>query len=228
MIPLSDQTRRTQFFAAGVYALIALNAYVFFKELQAADVNRFIDAYAVIPFDLTHGIQLPPPAPNPQWLTLLTAMFLHGSYLHIIFNMLFLAVFGPAIEHALGTIRFMGFYLVCGVLAGIAQIVVAPGSHVPEIGASGAIAGVLGAYILLFPVNTIATVIPLGCLPLFFRLPAILVIGVWAAVQFVHGFGTVGGRAGSEAGGVAYFVHIGGFLAGILLVQSFRRRRPGV
>ena len=228
MIPLADRSQRGAAFAPAVWAIVALNAYVFFRELAAHDVNRFIDAFAVIPFDLTHAVQLPPPTPDPQWLTLVTAVFLHGSYLHIIFNMLFLVVFGPAVERTLGSLRFTGFYLACGVLAGLAQIFAAPGSHVPEIGASGAIAGVLGAYILLFPANTIQTVIPVGCLPLFVRLPAIFVIGVWAAVQFVHGFGSVDARAGSEDGGVAYFAHIGGFLAGILLAGAFRPRRRGV
>lgn len=228
MIPLSDRTRRSSFFAASVYAIVALNAFVFFKELHAPDVNRFIDAFAVIPFDITHGVQLAAPTPDPQWLTLFTAIFLHGSYLHILFNMLFLVVFGPAVEHRLGSLHFAAFYLTCGLLAGLTQVFVAPGSHVPEIGASGAIAGVLGAYIVLFPTNSIQTVIPIGCLPLFVRLPAILVIGLWAAVQFVHGFGSVDPRVGSEQGGVAYFAHIGGFLAGIFLVFGFGRRRPGV
>lgn len=228
MIPLSDRSQRVASFAPAVYAIVLLNAYVFARELHAPDVNRFIDAFAVIPFDLTHGVQLPPPAPDPQWLTLGTALFLHGSYLHIVFNLLFLIVFGPAIEATLGSVRFTAFYLLCGVLAGIAQIVASPASHVPEIGASGAIAGVLGAYVLLFPTNRIATVIPIGCLPLFVRLPAIVVIGVWAAVQFIHGFGAVDPRVGSEAGGVAYFAHIGGFLAGILLAGPMRPRRRGV
>lgn len=225
MIPLSDQTRRGGFPAVSVFLIVAVNVYVFFLELQAGDINRFIDAFALIPFDLTHGVQLGPPTPDPQWLTLVTSMFLHGSYLHIGFNMLFLAVFGPAIERELGALRFLFFYFACGLAAGIAQMLAGPGSHVPEIGASGAIAGVLGAYIVQFPLNSIQTVIPLGCLPLFVRLPAILVIGLWAAVQFIHGFGAVDPRVGSEAGGVAYFAHIGGFLAGIFLIFPFRRRR---
>ena len=222
MIPIGDHSRRGSFFAAAVYAIVAVNVYVFVQELQAPQIDRFIDAFATIPYDITHGIQLPAPSPHPPYLTVLTSMFLHGSYLHIVFNMLFLLVFGPAIEQYFGTTRFVLFYLTCGIIAAAAQIIAAPGSHVPQIGASGAIAGVLGAYIVTFPANMIQTVVPIGCLPLFFRLPAILVIGVWAVVQFVHGFGTIDPRTGSESGGIAYFAHIGGFLSGIFLAASFR------
>jgi membrane associated rhomboid family serine protease len=129
--------------------------------------------------------------------------------LHIFFNMLFLLVFGPQVEYAMGPVRFVVFYLACGVLGGIAQISIVPGSHVPGIGASGAIAGILGAYILHFPTHDVRAIV---------RIPAFVVIGVWAAVQFVHGFGTLSSRALSEqGGGTAYFAHIGGFLAGVLL-----------
>ncbi len=226
MIPISDQTRRGAFFAASVYLLVAVNIYVFMRELQAPRVDAVIASFATIPYDITHGIQLVAPAPHPQVLTLITSMFLHGSYLHIIFNMLFLLVFGPAIEQRLGSLRFLTFYLLCGIAAGLTQIGVAPGSHVPEIGASGAIAGVLGAYLVSYPTHSIQTIVPIGCFPLFLRLPAILVIGIWAAVQFMHGFGALDPRIGSEQGGVAYFAHIGGFLSGIFLIHTFRPVRP--
>jgi membrane associated rhomboid family serine protease len=170
---------------------------------------------------------LAPPSPRWPWLTLITSLFLHGSILHIAFNMLFLFVFGPEIEYLCGHLRFALFYMVCGTIAGVSQVLVAPGSHVPSIGASGAIAGVLGAYIVSFPRNSIQTVVPIGCFPLFLRLPAILVIGVWAAVQFIIGFGTISSHVASEqGGGVAYFAHIGGFLAGVILIALFRMRSP--
>ncbi len=228
MIPLRDTTR-LPVVPVGVYALIVVNVAVFVHEIGIADAparEAFINGYALIPFDVTHAVQL---AGNvaPTLATVITSQFLHGSFLHIFFNMLFLAVFGPDVEYVAGHANFIAFYLVCGVLGGLAQIWVQPASHVPSIGASGAIAGVLGAYIVRFPTSSIQTLVPVGCFPLFLRLPAILVIGVWAAVQFVHGFAPVSSRVLSEqTGGVAYFAHIGGFLAGVLLIGLFATRRP--
>ncbi|MGZ3499370.1 MAG: rhomboid family intramembrane serine protease [Vulcanimicrobiaceae bacterium] len=215
MIPIGEE-RRSTFFAAATYAIVAINLYVFFREIAAPDPERFIDAYALTPWNFTHGIQLPSPSPHPVWLTLLTAMFLHGSFWHIFFNMLFLIVFGPAMERYLGHLKFIATYLLCGIVGGLTQVVVSPNSHVPEIGASGAIAGILGAYIVTFPTNTINTVTPIGCFPLFLRLPAVIVIGVWAVLQFVNGFGTIAPNA--DSGGTAYFAHIGGFACGAILV----------
>ena len=225
MIPLRDPARRGASFAFATYALVAANVYVFILELRAPNVERFIDAYAVIPYNLIHGIALPPPSPHPPFLTLFTAMFLHASILHIFFNMLFLLVFGPALEGSLGTTRFVLLYFACGLTGGIAQVVAAPLSHVPEIGASGAIAGVLGGYIIRYPANMIDAVLPIGCLPLFLRVPAVLLIGLWAAVQFIHGFGAVAPTSGAERGGVAYFAHIGGFVSGIILSTLLGRRQ---
>jgi len=130
--------------------------------------------------------------------------------------MLFLVVFGPRMERYLGHSGFAAVYLLSGLVGGVAQLFADPNSHVPEIGASGAIAGVLGGYIVTYPAASIETVTPIGCFPLFLRLPAILVIGLWAAIQFLHGFGSVDPRA--NAGGIAYFAHIGGFCCGALLV----------
>jgi membrane associated rhomboid family serine protease len=228
MIPLRD-LGRAPVFPIAVYGLIALNVAVFLQETafpQAGAREAFIDAYALIPFDVTHGVQLDPPAP-PTLLTLITSQFLHGSILHIFFNMLFLLVFGPEIEYLTGHLRFIAFYLLCGVLGNVAETAVLANSHVPGIGASGAIAGVLGAYILRFPTNGVETLLPVGCFPLFLRLPAYLVIGIWALTQFIHGFGTLSTRVLSEqGGGTAYFAHIGGFLSGIFLIGLFAVRAP--
>lgn len=223
MIPFGDG-RRLPIFPIVVYGLIALNVYVFVQELAAADTDAYIGAYAAIPYDITHNIALAPPSPAVPLITIVTSMFLHGSLLHIFFNMLFLFVFGPDIEYLCGHVRFLLLYLLCGIAGGVAMISVGPGSHVPEIGASGAIAGVLGAYIVNFPRASINTIVPVGCLPLFFRLPAFVVIGVWAAVQFIHGFGALSDKISSEQGGTAYFAHIGGFCAGVLLIGLFRIR----
>lgn len=224
MIPLRA-LGRDPIFPVAVYAIVAINVAVFFAEIGSPETGAreaFINAYALIPFDLTHGVQIQSPAP-PTLLTLVTAQFLHGSVLHIFFNMLFLLVFGPEIELVLGHVRFVAVYLTCGIFGGIAEVVMMPGSHVPGIGASGAIAGILGAFLLRFPTRDIQTIVPIGCFPLLLRLPAFLVIGIWAIVQFVHGFGSLSDRVLSEqGGGTAYFAHIGGFLAGIFLIALVR------
>jgi membrane associated rhomboid family serine protease len=224
MIPIGD-TGRKGLFPIAVYALVALNVAVFFKELAVPNADAFINGLALIPYDLTHAIQLEAGAPTV--VTLVTSQFLHGGFLHIFFNMLFLVVFGPEVEHLTGHVRFVAFYLICGVIGGLAQLLTTPDSHVPSVGASGAIAGVLGAYILSFPTNSVRTVVPIGCFPVLLRLPAALVIGLWAIVQFVHGYGAISTRVLSEqGGGVAYFAHIGGFLAGVFLIGLFRVREP--
>ena len=225
MIPIGDDERRRVGFAFVVYALIAANFWVFFQELAAPDTDSFINAFALIPYDVTHFVALAPPSPAFPPLTLLSSMFLHGGWLHIGFNMLFLFVFGPAIEYACGHVRFLAYYLLCGIAGGVAQIVVGPGSHIPALGASGAIAGVLGGYLVTFPFASIRTIVPIVIFPLFVRLPAILVIGVWAATQFLNGFATISDRAAESTGGTAYFAHIGGFCAGVLLIGLMSRKR---
>ncbi len=191
-----------------VCGLVVVNTYVFAHELSFGqpDVRDvFVNAWALIPFNLTHGVQLPAPAP-PQLVTLLSFQFLHGSLLHIAGNMVVLAVFGPEVEAMMGHVRFVAFYLICGVLGGLSQVAVMPDSHVPSLGASGAIAGVLGAYVLHFPTRE-----------LFWRIPAVLIIGIWVGSQFVHGLGpVVEGALSEQGGGIAYFAHIGGFLAGVI------------
>lgn len=218
MIPYSDE-RRPAVFAAAVWLIVAANVYFFSRELLAARPEYFINEFALVPYNITHAILLPPPSPHPYWLTMLTSMFLHGGFAHIFFNMLFLAVFGPRMERFLGHLGFTFIYLLSGIAGGIAQIWASPQSHIPEIGASGAIAGILGAYIVTYPTARIDTVTPIGCFPLFLRLPAVLVIGLWAAIQFFLGFGTFDPRA--NQGGVAYFAHIGGFSCGAILVGFY-------
>lgn len=223
MIPIGTGTR-TPTFPFVTYAIVIANVVVFIQEVYAQNTDAFINAYALIPYDVTHNVVLAPPSPPVPALTLVTAMFLHGSILHIFFNMLFFVVFGPAMEYACGHLGYLIYYFVCGIIGNIAQIAIDPGSHVPAIGASGAIAGILGGYIITFPTSTVGTVIPIGCLPLFLRLPAILVIGLWAAVQFAHGWGAITTKTlGEQGGGTAYFAHIGGFASGVMLLPLFRR-----
>jgi membrane associated rhomboid family serine protease len=223
VIPIGDADRRP-IFPLVVYLVVAANVYVFIQELDAPNVDRFVNAFAAIPYDVTHGVVLAPPSPPIPALTIVTSMFVHGSIWHIGFNMLFLLVFGPQVEYLTGHLRFALYYLLCGIAGGVAQIAIAPGSHVPAIGASGAIAGVLGGYLVNFPFAAIRTIVPIGCFPLFLRLPALLVIGVWAAAQFFNGFGTLSYRAAESQGGVAYFAHIGGFCAGVLLIGLLKIR----
>jgi membrane associated rhomboid family serine protease len=224
VIPIGDD-ERARGFPLVVWLLIAANLWAFYQELSAPDTDRFINAFALIPYDVTHLVTLAPPSPPFPPLTLLTSMFLHGGWLHIGFNLLFLFVFGPAVEDACGHVRFLAYYLLCGIAGGIAQIVAGPGSHVPALGASGAIAGVLGGYLVSFPFASIRTIVPIVIFPLFLRLPAILVIGLWAATQFLNGFATVSDRAAESTGGTAYFAHIGGFCAGVLLIGLMSRKR---
>jgi membrane associated rhomboid family serine protease len=227
LIPLGDD-RRSATAPIVVWLLIALNVSVFFLEWTAPDTSAFIDAFAAVPFNITNGIVLAPPSPPSALLTIVTAMFLHGGIAHIGFNLLFLFAFGPTIEWSFGHLRFALFYLLCGIAGEVAQIAVGPGSHLPAIGASGAIAGVLGAYIVTYPTSSVRTIVPIGCFPLFLRLPAVLVIGVWAALQFANGFGQLSARVANDSPGVAYFVHIGGFCFGVLTAGWFRRRRAGM
>ncbi len=199
-----------------MWLIVAANVYFFWREITARHVAYVVNEFALVPYNITHHIQLAPPSPHPYILTVITSMFMHGGFLHLFFNMLFLIVFGPRMERYLGHLGFLGTYLLCGIAGGVAQIWAGPNSHVPEIGASGAIAGILGGFIVSYPTAVIDTITPIGCFPLLLRLPAVLVIGIWAAVQFFLGFQTLDPRA--NQGGVAYFAHIGGFACGAILV----------
>jgi membrane associated rhomboid family serine protease len=195
-----------------VWTLIALNVLAFGAEWTSADPGTFIDAFAAVPYDITHGIVLPPPSPPAALLTILTSMFVHAGVAHVGVNLLVLAAFGPAVEARCGHARFAAFYLLCGIAGELAQISIGPGSHVPAVGASGAIAGVLGAYLMTFPLQW----------------PAVLGIGAWAATQFVAGLGRIALPGAGEQAGIASFVHIGGFCCGVLLIGRFRRPDAGM
>ncbi len=225
MIPLYDNvpTRR---FPVMTVALIALNVVVFIFELLLprwglTQNSLFLRAGAT-PYELLHHVDVPPADLVPVWATVFTAMFLHGGWLHIIFNMLYLWIFGNNVEDRMGRGRFLAFYLICGVAAALTQAFVDPSSRGPIIGASGAIAGVLGAYLLLYPRARVLTLL----LPLLFIFPVILVpawfvLGAWFLLQYLQGTLSVGG-----GGDVAYFAHVGGFVAGLVLVWFFARERP--
>lgn len=223
MIPLKDDPKARSAPAVTV-ALIVLNVLVFIYELSlGAQLEAFIRAYGTIPLEIVTGRDIGPPAPlhNP-YLTLFTSMFLHGGLLHLGSNMLFLWVFGDNVEDAFGHVGYIIFYFACGIAANAAQIAINPQSTLPSVGASGAIAGVLGAYMVMFPSAQVRTLLFLGPIILLPRLPALLLIGFWFVTQLISGFGQIGIQ--QETGGVAFWAHIGGFVVGVVLALLFRPR----
>ena len=225
MVPLHDgnPTRITPYVN---YGLIGINIVIFFYEasLSASQLQSFVQAYAVVPNQLTTSFQSGDLTQIPlQAMTLITSQFLHGGFLHLGGNMLFLWVFGNNVEDQLGHIKFLIFYLLCGALAGLAQWFFSMQSTVPALGASGAIAGVLGAYILRFPHAKILTLVPLGFFITTFRIPAIFFLGFWFVQQALYGIASLQIRSnvGMEGGGIAYWAHAGGFVFGVLLSPLF-------
>ncbi|NCJ06181.1 rhomboid family intramembrane serine protease [Synechococcales cyanobacterium C] len=220
MVPLRDNnpTRTTPYVT---YVIIALNILVFLYELTLGpDLDDFFRTWAVVPSQLTASFQgEPTPLPFPEWITLFTSQFLHGGFLHIAGNMLFLWIFGNNVEDKLGHIKFVIFYLSCGALAALAQWFFSAYSDVPSLGASGAIAGVLGAYILRFPKAEVLTVVPLGFLLLPLRLPAFFFLGFWFLQQALYGVASLNTpmNVGMQGGGIAYWAHAGGFVFGAIL-----------
>jgi rhomboid family protein len=206
-------------------AIVVVNVWVFGRERAAgAGLDSFLNAFAAIPYDITHGIVLGAPSPGVPLLTVVTSMFVHVSPAHIGFNMLFLIVVGPAVEYLCGHLRFAVLYLACGIAGAGLAVLVDPASHVPMVGASGAIAGVLGAY-LVYPLVEVNTIVPIPLPHRDLRLAAVLLIGFWALTQFLNGLGTMSARAAESTGGTAYFAHIGGFCAGVLLIGLMKIRR---
>lgn len=221
MIPLHDDNP-TNIFPLVTITFIAACSIVFFWQMSlgSAGNQAAIYSFGIIPAVLLNTAQLPP-ALNlaPAELTVFTSMFMHGGFMHLAGNMLYLWIFGNNIEDSMGHGRFMVFYAVCGMAAVAGQTLQDPGSEIPMIGASGAISGVLGAYLLLYPRARVLVLIPLGFFTQLVRLPAALVLGLWFVIQIVSS--TLSG----PGGGVAWYAHIGGFLAGLLLVPLFKRRK---
>lgn len=215
MIPFKDDnpTERIPYITI---LLIAMNSAIFiFQALSHSDPKRIVYTYGAIPHFL---LTLNTVQPVHPVLTVFTSMFMHGGLLHLGTNMLFLWIFGNNIEDKLGAVRFIIFYLLCGTAAAYGHAITDPASTIPMIGASGAVSGVLGAYILLFPQARIHTLIFLGFFVQVVRLPAIIVIGFWILIQFINGMISKGLH---NQGGVAWFAHIGGFLFGIVLIKFF-------
>jgi membrane associated rhomboid family serine protease len=244
VLPLGD-LEKTRIVPFVTYILIALNVVMYFVQRDRGD--SFTVAYAATPYEITHNVDIPEPVvvgfpgdenplgvpgrvelrervvdqapgPHPIWLTLFTAMFLHGSPLHLAGNMLFLWIFGDNVEEVLGTARYVVVYLACGLMGSILQIAASPNSLIPTLGASGAIAGLMGAYVIWFPHNRVRVLV----FRFITEMPAVVVIGIWIAMQIWEGVGSIG-KLG-ESGGVAYLAHIGGALTGLFVAYLFRDR----
>lgn len=216
MFPIGDEPVRGGPPAIVTFSLIGLNVLAFLIEIvqpSEAALQSFIQAWGVVPREYSVAQDLPPTIPLPFWSTLLTSMFLHGGWMHLGGNMLYLWIFGDNLEKVMGAGRFVIFYLVCGLAASFAHIIFGPGSNIPAVGASGAISGVLGGYLLLFPQNRIRVLTRGGIA----HVPALLVLGLWIVIQFINGIGSM--ATTTETGGVAYMAHIGGFVAGLVLVK---------
>ncbi len=222
MVPLRDDnpTRITPYVT---YGLIAVNILVFLYEISLPPpaLDQFFRTWAVVPRELTLALEGTTLAtsPLPEWTTLITSQFLHGGFLHIAGNMLFLWIFGNNVEDCLGHIKYLIFYLTCGILAALTQWFFSSSSTIPSLGASGAIAGVMGAYILRYPRAEIITLIPLGFFSNIVRLPAYFFLGFWFVQQAFNGI--IGLKAsadiGMQNGGIAYLAHAGGFVFGAIL-----------
>ncbi len=235
MFPISDDNERGHGPAYVTLAFIAINIFVFLV-LQGAGATtegeKFTYGFSAVPLEITTGedlteprpitvdgetVQVPQePGPTPIWLTLFTSIFMHGGWLHLGGNMLYLWIFGDNVEHRIGHGLFAVFYVVGGIIASLTQILVDTESVIPTLGASGAIAGVLGAYLVMFPGNRVLVII----IRFAVWVPALVAIGLWAVLQFINGFGALGLE--ETGGGVAYMAHIGGFVAGVVAGLAFR------
>jgi membrane associated rhomboid family serine protease len=211
MFPIGDDDSARRTVPVVTFALIALNVLFFFVELSGGE--PFIEHWSVVPRRLIAN-------PGSDFPTVFTSMFMHAGWLHLLGNMLYLWIFGDNVEDNFGHVKFLIFYLLCGIAATFAQLVFSMGSNVPNLGASGAIAGVLGAYIVMFPRGQVKVLMGRGVIPM----PALVVIGLWIVLQFISEIGSI---ANTQAtGGVAYMAHIGGFLAGVVLTFLFRATGP--
>jgi membrane associated rhomboid family serine protease len=233
MFPIGDENERGHGPAFITLAFIGLNVAVFLL-LQGAggpDGTAFTYGYSTVPLEITTGQDLTTPqqveglpdpvpqapGPSPIWLTLFSSMFMHGGWLHLLGNMLFLWIFGDNVEHRIGHVTYLAFYVIAGLIASFAQILINTDSVIPTLGASGAISGVLGAYLVMFPTNRVTVFM----LRFPMQVPAIVAIGLWAVFQFINGFGAFFVTE-ETGGGVAYMAHIGGFVAGVVAGFLFR------
>ncbi len=213
MIPIRDRSS-PHGVAMVTYLLIVINTVVFVLMLlrPQPELFQFIQAYALVPNEIVQGQNL---------YTLVTAIFIHGGFIHIIGNMLALKIFGDSLENELGSIKFLVFYLLSGFVASFVQIIIEPGSEIPVLGASGAIAGVMGGYLMLFPRHKIDAILPIGFLFFKITIPAQAMLIYWITIQVFSGIGQLNFPG---TGGVAYLAHVGGFLFGLIFIRLFRNK----
>jgi rhomboid family protein len=217
MIPLKDTTPRRSFPIITMLLIIA-NIIVFMHQvtLSPAASEALIKTYGLVPAKIQMALLGRHYSLEQAFVPLLTCMFLHGGILHILGNMWFLWIFGGNVEDRLGSLVYLLFYIVCGVASGVSQVTFSWGSQIPSIGASGAISGVLGAYIIFFPRSRILSLVPLFIIWFLWRVPAVIFIGLWFVLQFLSGLGSL---SAAEMGGVAWWAHVGGFIVGALLAR---------
>ncbi|MCK5307634.1 MAG: rhomboid family intramembrane serine protease [Zetaproteobacteria bacterium] len=217
MIPLKDDIPRSTFPFITI-AIILINIIVFVYQLSIGDWGErlFIVRAGAIPYEISHLRDLHPPNLVPIPFTIFTALFIHGGIAHLAGNMIYLWIFGDNIEDKLGHLRFLLFYLIAGMIATLAHVLLAPASHTPMIGASGAIAGILGAYLILFPRATVSTLIFLFIFIDIVKIPALVFLVLWFAFQLM---------SSGHGGNIAWYAHIGGFIAGVILIKLFMRRK---
>jgi membrane associated rhomboid family serine protease len=206
LFPIGDDNSTRRTVPVVTYGLIALNVLFFFVEMSGGE--PFIRQWSVVPRRLVEN-------PAGDFMTVFTSMFMHGGWMHLLGNMLYLWIFGDNVEDRMGHGKFLVFYLLCGIAATVAQVAFSANSSVPNLGASGAIAGVLGAYLIMFPKGQVRVLMGRSVV----NMPAVMVLGLWILLQFVNGVGSIANTA--ETGGVAYMAHIGGFVAGLVLAKIF-------
>ena len=210
MLPIGDDNSSRRSVPVVTFILIVVNVLVFLVELNSG--NAFIERWSVVPRRLLAN-------PTSDFLTIFTAMFMHGGWLHLLGNMLYLWIFGDNVEDSFGPNGFLIFYLLCGIGATLAQVAADPRSNIPNLGASGAIAGVLASYLVMFPNRRVRVLLGYIVIPM----PALIVIGFWFLLQLINGAGSIAGAGQSD--GIAYMAHIGGFISGLLLTSVFRAGR---
>jgi len=222
MIPIRDNVPSSTYPIVTV-GLIAINSVVFLYELSLGSrLSDFLSTFGLVPTRYFHLVELEK-AYITRFLPFFTSMFLHGGWLHIIGNMWYLWIFGDNVEDRMGHIKYLIFYILCGLAAGFVHLFTNPSSGLPTVGASGAIAGVMGAYLVLYPKARVWTLIPIFFFIRFIEVPAFIILGFWIFIQFISGTSAL--MSSPSQGGVAWWAHIGGFAAGAVLVFVFRKRK---
>ena len=225
MFPIYDDIP-TKRFPLITVVLIISNTLVFLLQILFPNGhNVFVYYLGLIPYEISHNIDMFTSGPSLIYSAIFTSMFIHGSFIHLAGNMLFLWIFGNNVEDYFGRINFVIFYLICGIVSALSQVVTDLNSNIPIIGASGAIAGILGAYLVLYPKAKVNTIIIFGFFIRMIRIPAVVVLSFWIIYQFLYGVSSLAARPGE--GGTAWFAHIGGFISGFVLVKLYKVIRSG-